>query len=238
MKPYAVVLASLATIAISYSVRAEDGWRNESQAGVVVVTGNTETTTLNLAQATLNEFDKNSVKLSGSYLYQKSGEVLSAKSWSLGLRYDRYLSELHSLFLGQTVEGDRFKGIDQRYNTDLGTKYFFMKDETLTWFGEAGYRYTKENAITLSRSLSYARAYSEVEKKWNPTVSTKYWLEALPNFTDSSDWQANTELSLSAALTNLFSVKSAYLLKFDNQVNAPGLVKSDKILTTSLVAKF
>ncbi len=238
MNPFLILSLILATATLSFSARAEEGWKNESQAGVVLVTGNTETTTLSLAQATLNEFEKNVLKISGNYLYQKSGDVLSAKSWSIGLRYDRNLNDLHSIFLGQSVEGDRFKGIDQRYNTDFGTKYVFTKDDTLTWLGEAGYRYTKENAITASRSLHYARAYSEIEKKWNPTVSTKYWLEALPNFTDSTDWQANTELSLSAAISNLFSVKSAYLLKFDHQVNAPGLKSADKILTTALVAKF
>ncbi len=217
---------------------ADDGWKNESSAGVVLATGNTETTTLNLAQATLNEFDHNVIKLTAGYLYQKSGEILSAKSWNLGLRYDRNLSERQSLFLAQTVEGDQFKGINQRYSTDVGTKYLFVKDDTLNWLGEVGYRYTKENAILQSRSLHYARVYTEVEKKWNAAVSTKYWLEILPNFTESSDWQANTELSLSAVMTSIFSIKSAYLIKFDHVVNAPGLKQADKVLTTSLVAKF
>lgn len=238
MKKYSVLLLSLVLASVSLSARAEEGWKNESAAGVVVVTGNTETTTLNFSQMTLNEFNQNVIKFTAGYLYQKSGEVLSGKSWNLGLRYDRILSDRFSIFLGQSVEGDLFKGIKQRYNTDVGTKYFFTKEETLTWFGEAGYRYTKENAITQSRNLHYLRAYTEVEKKWNASVSSKYWLELLPNLTESSDWLANTELSVSALLTSIFSVKTAYLLKYDNQVNAPGLVKTDRVFTTSLVAKF
>lgn len=238
MKTCLKVALSLALGIFAVSAKAEDGWKNESQAGIVLVSGNTETSTLNAGQTTTYGFDRNVLKLTAAYLYQKSGDVLSAKSWSLGIRYDRFLSDVHSIFIAQTVEGDRFKGIDQRWNTDIGTKYIFVKDDTFTWFGEAGYRYTKENAILASRTLHYARAYTELEKKWNPSVSSKYWLEYLPNFTESTDWQANTELSLSALLTSVFSVKSAYLLKFDNQVNAPGLVKTDKVFTTSLVAKF
>ncbi len=217
---------------------ADDGWKSESQAGMVIVTGNTDTNTLNLGQATQYEFSKNILKITAGYLYQKSGEVLSGKSWNLGLRYDRSLSDLHSVFLAESIEGDRFKGIDQRYMTDVGTKYFFSKNDQLTWFGEVGYRFTKENAITRSRDLHYARAYTEVEKKWNATVSTKYWLEMLPNFSDSNDWQANTELSLSAILTSLFSLKTAYLLRYDNQLNSPATFLTDKVFTTSLVAKF
>lgn len=238
MKTCLKVVLSITLGIFTVSAHAEDGWKNESQAGIVLVSGNTETSTLNAGQVTTYGFDRNVLKLTAAYLYQKSGTIISAKSWSLGIRYDRYLSDVHSLFIAQTVEGDRFKGIDQRWNTDIGTKYIFVKDDTFTWFGEAGYRYTKENAILASRTLHYARAYTELEKKWNASVSSKYWLEFLPNFTESTDWQANAELSLSAVLTSVFSVKSAYLIKFDNQVNAPGLVKTDKVFTTSLVAKF
>jgi len=120
----------------------------------------------------------------------------------------------------------------------LGGKYTIVRNDDLTWFAEAGYRHTKENLLLSSRTQQYARAYSEVEAKLNPTVSAKYWLEYLPNFTDSDNWQLNTEASLSAALSSVFSLKSAYLLKYDNQINSVGLAKTDKTFTTSLVAKF
>jgi putative salt-induced outer membrane protein len=213
-------------------------WKNESQAGVVLTSGNTRNTTLNATQATSYEFDANLLKFSGSYLFQKSAGVNTGKYWSVGLRYERALSEKFSLFFGQTVEGDKFKGISQRYNSDLGAKYFLVKADDLNWFFEGGYRLTKENARNRKRTLQYARAYTEIEKKWSATFSTKYWLEALPNFTESDDWQLNTELSASAALNSVFSFKTAYLLKYDNQVNSVGIVKSDRVTTASLIAKF
>jgi putative salt-induced outer membrane protein len=232
----AFLLASLTVASTAFA--ADEGWKNESQAGVVMTAGNTETTSLSFGEAASYAFDSNAFKITAAYLYQKSGEIVSGKSWNLGLRYERVLNEKLSVFLGETVEGNQFAGVNQRYSTDLGAKYSLVKEETLTWFAEAGYRYTKENLILTSRSLQYARAYTELEKKLNPTVSVKYWLEYLPNFTESKDWQLNTELSLSAAISSVFSVKSAYLLKYDSQINAPGLVKTDKTFTTSLVAKF
>jgi len=215
-----------------------DGWKTESRAGIVLTSGNTDTSTLNFGDETIYRFGQNLAKLKALYLYQKNADVISGKSWSLGLRYERILSDRLNVFLGETVEGDRFAGVNQRYSTDVGVKYSLVKEDRLTWFAELGYRYTKENLILVHRTQHYARAYTEIEKKLSPTVSAKYWLEYLPNFTSSTDWQLNTEASLSAAISSLFSVQSAYLLKYDHELNAPGLVKTDKIFTTSLVAKF
>lgn len=233
-----LLVISVAVLSFVTSALAEDGWKNETQVGVVTTSGNTETTTLSAAQSTKYEFTKNVFSISGSYLYQKSGEVISAKAWSLGVRYERELSERLSLFASEMVQGDRFKDLRQGYNTDLGAKYSFVKSDTLTWFGEAGYRFTRQNTSSANQNLHFARLYTEIEKKWNESVSSKYWLEVLPNFTESADWQANTEISLSAALSNLFSVKTGYLLKFDHMPNAAGLKPADKIFTTALVAKF
>ncbi len=213
-------------------------WKNESQLGVVLTSGNTQTTSISAAQTSSYQFDENILKGVINYLYQKNGTVVSGKSWNLGLRYERVLSERFSIFLAETVEGNEFAGIRQRYNTDLGAKYFIEKAEALTWFVEAGYRFTQENLLIVSHTLHYARFYTEVERKFNPSVSGKYWIEYLPNLTTTADWLLNSEISLSATLSTLFSVKSAYLVRYDNLVNGPGLARTDTTLTTSLVAKF
>ncbi len=234
----AVACLTFANLTLAADAPPADGWKNESQAGVVMTNGNSDTTTETVGEIASYQFGENVVKFTANYLYQKSMDVVSGKSWSLGLRYERILNDKFSVFVGESVEGNQFAGVNQRYNTDVGGKYSIVKDDTFTWFAEAGYRYTKENLILLSRHLHYARAYTEIEKKFSATVSMKYWLEYLPNLTISNDWQMNTELSLSAAISSVFAVKSAYNVKYDNQINGPGLVKTDKAFTTSLVAKF
>jgi putative salt-induced outer membrane protein len=234
---FAVLMSAIALVSIS-AAQAEDGWKNESQAGVVVTTGNTDTSTLSAAEAASYQFDANILKLTASFLSQKSAGVESGKNWSLGLRYERVFNEKLTGFLAETVDGNQFSGINQQYATDIGAKYTILKNDQSAWFVEGGYRYLKQNLILLTRNLNYGRVYSEFVETFSPTVSAKYWIEYLPNFTTSDDWQLNTELSLSAAISSIFSVKSAYLLKYDNQVNSPGLVKTDKTFTTSLVAKF
>lgn len=235
MKRWLVALAPVLAIA---TAGAADGLKSEAELGYVVTSGNTKVSTLSAKDKSSYSFDANSVVFSGGYLTSKNAGTTSAKNWNLGLRYERALTERFSLFIGQAVMGDRFQNIKQRYNSDLGGKYFIVKEDTLNWFAELGYRFTKENSVTFSKNFHYARAYTEIEKKWNESVSTKYWIEYLPNFTESKDYLVNTELSLNAMLNSVFSVKSGYLVRFDG-MPAPGVVKkTDTVFTTALVAKF
>src|SRR5690606_20267281 len=156
-------------IAFAGSAYAEDGWKSEAEAGVVLTSGNTETSTVSAKEETSYQFSRNILKLTGSYLYQKTSDVLSAKSWSLGIRYERLVSDRLSFFVAQSVSGDRFKGIRQAYSTDLGAKYFLVKNDDFYWFGEAGYRFMREQAFTYEKNKNLARVYTELEKKWNET---------------------------------------------------------------------
>jgi hypothetical protein len=55
------------------------------------------------------------------------------------LRYDRYVSDRVSLFLGSTGRHDRFQGLDFRLNVDPGVKYLFLKEQASALWAEAGY---------------------------------------------------------------------------------------------------
>ena len=217
----------------------EAKFANESELGVVIAGGNTRTQSVSAKQENSYSWSSNLFKLNARYLRTTNKGAESARTWSLGLRYERELIERLSAFLGQAIESDKFAGIVQRYNTDVGAKYFFVKEETLKWLGEAGYRYTIENKTDASQTKSsYGRLYTEVEKAFNASVSARFWIEYLPNFTLSEDYQANAELSLSALLNSIFSVKTAYLVRYDHMPN-PGIeFTTDSVFTTALVAKF
>jgi putative salt-induced outer membrane protein len=236
MKRFFVLCAALSCI--SFAQADEFTLKNESEVGIVVTSGNSKSQSYNLKQMSAGEWDRNTVKLSAGYLKTTSGDVTSALRWNLGVRYERAFSEAVSGFIAQSVESDLFAGKLQRYNTDVGAKYAISKSEEFTWFAELGYRYAQENLTTgADTSQNYARLYTEATRNLSKTVSLKYWIEYLPNFTVSQDWQLNTELSLSAALSSVFSVKSAYLLKVD-QLPPTGKEKADSTFTTALVAKF
>lgn len=230
----------LAVLGALFPLTALAKIENSSEAGLVITSGNTETTSYNVKSSTKYLFEPNELQLSGSYLEAKQKGVLSAEYWRIELRYERELTPKWSGLLAQAAEGNIFAGYQQRYNSDVGGKYYFHKEKKeLIWFAEAGYRFTREHANSgIWKSFQKGRIFSEAEKYWGPTTSTKLWVEYLPNFTLHEAWQLNGELSISSALSDVFSVKTAYLVKYSNLPATSTALKRDTTFTTSLVAKF
>lgn len=213
-------------------------WNNETEAGAVVASGNSDVQTYNLKHQTGLTRGKNTYSIKGGYLRSTSFGVESARLWNLGVRVERNFHDKFSGYLGQAVEGNRYVNIAQRYATDLGGKYQFIKLEDFYWFGETGYRYTKEHRFSGETiHFSSIRVYTETERKWTPTFSTKYWIEYLPNLTNWIDWQLNTEIGFIATINSVFSIKNGYLIRYDH-LTAGALKKTDRLFTASLVAKF
>ena len=212
---------------------------NESELGVAVASGNTKSKTINAKQANAYKFDSNTLKFDARFLNTFANDVESARYLFGGLKYERELNDKFSLYVAEGFESDKFAGYHLRHLNDVGVKYNIIKEEMFYWFAEAGYRYTIEKFNNGTHDYKNSlRAYTELEKKWNPSVSTKYFVEYVPNLKESKDYQINTELSVSAALTSIFSIKSAYLLRYDHLPAATATTKTDTLLTTALVAKF
>lgn len=232
------LLFSLITLAMTTSAIAAD-FSNESEAGIAVATGNSKSKNYNLKQDNTLKVDANVFKFSGRYLNAYADDKESARYLFGGLRYERELTTDFSVYVGQGLESDKFSGYDRRHLNDIGAKYKLITTETIAWFVEAGYRYTDEKLTNGSKDYRNSlRAFTQVEKKWNPSVSTKYWVEYVPNLDNSKDYEINTEVSVSAALSSIFSIKSAYLLKYDRVPAAGASTRTDTLLTTALVAKF
>lgn len=130
---------------------AEGKLFNESELGVILTTGNSSTQTLSAKHTSAYTLDANKYQLGAKYLYGKSSGVESARSWNATLRYERAFSDLFSLYLGNSWEGDTFNGYEYRTNIDVGGKYFIVPEDKEKkgnyLFTEAGYRYTYESRI-------------------------------------------------------------------------------------------
>ncbi len=234
----------LATVLLAYQTLAlaadENSLRNEAEAGIIISSGNSKSQTYSLQDVTTYKWPSQVLTFNGKYLQTTSNNIESANYWTLGVRFEQVLSDRFNIYLGQNIESNIYAGFIQRYNTDIGGKYMIIKEEDLNWFAEAGYRYALTNQIPsgAQSGVHLIRLYTEVNKSWDKTVSTKLWVEGTPNITNSNGYRVSGEASMSVVLTSVFSVKTAYLVKYDN-APPPGIVlNTDTFFTTSLVAKF
>jgi putative salt-induced outer membrane protein len=214
-------------------------WAHESELGIVNTSGNTSTESYNGKQQTSYTFDQNALKATGHYLQTKTAGIETAKSWDAALRYERLLSTDWSVFLQHGAESNPYAGFNQRDNTDLGGKYIMVKNDNQNLFTEAGYRYTKTlpSVGTGVAYTSFGRLYLEYSQKLNETMSGKLWIEYLPNLQDPSAYLLNDEISVTAMLSKIFSMKSAYTVRYQNRPPVRAEYQ-DTIFTTALVAKF
>ncbi len=222
----------------AFAAETQIGLSNESEAGLVVTGGNAESESYSVRQLSRYQWEHDVLRFDGKFLSASSRGVESARNWLLGLRYERSLVESLSFFAGQSLESDVFAGFVQRYNTDAGAKYYFIKEEALTFFLEGGYRYAVENRFAGQLTQSLLRLFTEASRDWTKTFSTRVSIEYLPNLTIAGFVQLNTELSASAALSEIFALKTGYTLRYRKIPVAPATRTTDTQFTTALVAKF
>lgn len=230
----------VALLSLLFSGMVHAQYSNESEVSVVVSGGNTEVEVYNGQTKNTYKKEKNTYVLGGHYTYATSSQVESARNWDVNFRYERALSKKWSAFFGAQVEGDKFQGIDKRYNFDLGGIYKYFTTDKHNLLSEAGYRLTKEEYLTVTKAdetFSKARLYTEYNRKHSEAVSFKIWAEYLYNFNETEDWLLNFEPSLNVVLTNMLSFKLAYKGMYDNEP-VSGNKKYDYNYTTGLIAKF
>lgn len=235
-----MLLASAAAYAQTPSIEIkEDGLKNETEVTLVDAKGNSVSDAFGAKQQDAYMWDGNVVKGQARYFSSTSNGVESARNWDLALRYERELSGVWSIYAGQGLESDAFAGFDRRYNSDIGARYTIRKTPEFGWFAEAGYRYTDQhNADGSILDSNFGRLYTEGVYTLTESSSVKLYVEYLPNFSHKEAYLMNSEFSLNAALNAVLSLKVAYLLKYNNEPPAPATQYLDRLLTTSLVAKF
>ncbi|MCM2283074.1 MAG: DUF481 domain-containing protein, partial [Bdellovibrionaceae bacterium] len=217
-----------------------EGLKNESEAGIIVVTGNASTKTYNIKQRSdLQWAEIHEMRFDGQYLNGYTGQVETARRWLVGLRYGRKFDARTSVFVAQSIESDVFAGYHQQYNSDLGLRRILAKTEAIEWNGEAGYRFQVEYRTSgPDKDQHLARLFTELSFRYSEFVLAKADAEYLPNFTNPSDYQLIGEVALYTTLSNVFSLKTGYESRYRNILIGNATERQDSIFTTSLVAKF
>jgi len=216
------------------------GWAHESEASAVISSGNADNQTYSLSQKTDYLWPSDAIKTHARYLLGKTSGVETARNWAVGGRYERALSAALSAYLGYQIDSNIFANLDYRHTGDVGGKYQWLQGGEHALFSELGYRITSENQLNPTTKLTshFLRAYTEWAAQWTKELSSKTYVEYLPNLTRSSDWQLNSEVSLAVKLSDIFSLKTGYLFLYRNLPAGSGKKQLDSLFTTALVAKF
>jgi putative salt-induced outer membrane protein len=238
MKRIHILLASLTLL---FSANAFADLKSSGELAVVLSGGNSDLETYAFKSDNTYKWDETqSISLKASYTSGEQNNVVSTEKWDITFRYDKSITDKMGVYVGETVESNRFAGFKKRFNTDLGGKYSYIKNEKRDVSMEFGFRYMVEqnlNANVADINDAMGRVFIAANRKHSDTLTRKFWVEYLPNFSNSTDYQINFEFAIEAAMSNLFSLKTAFLWNYDNQPVAGNLMH-DYTFTTGLLASF
>lgn len=213
-------------------------FRNETEFNISLTGGNSRVNTYSFRQKNKNCWKTHTLEVEARYyqLATNKKDVNQAKNWLVGVRFEEDIYDKIYGYIGQLIESNIFSGYLQRYSTDLGGQYSFYNQDDYTWYVQTGYRYTIENQTSgTSHAIHFLRFFTELEKDLNELWTGKINAEFLPNISQANDFRANFEFNLMAKISQIFSFKIGYQIKYMNQPLPGAIYRSETITTTGLV---
>ena len=222
-------------------VRADDKkWMDEGELSFVKTGGNSDVSTFSFKNLLKYKFsEKFYGSWKGSALNSKSGGVRSAERYASELRGDYALNT--RFYAGVTIGWfeDKFAGIDNRYYLGPVVGYRFIMGPKYFLKSEVGLDYVREEYTDKTDSdFLRGRAFTEYEHHFTDTNKFVQSAEYLYDFDNSNNYNMNSVTAVVTVLSDHFSLKTSYEVKYDNEPVPATLDKTDTILGAALIMTF
>lgn len=217
----------------------ERKFHTEAELSYVNTSGNSEVTTLAVKNKMIYKFTD---RISGRWKFQalngKSDGRRDAEAYSTELRGDYAPTERFYNYVAANWLTDRFADIDYRYTFGVGSGYKILTGPIHSLLAEAGLTYTQEKLMDDSDDEYLGgRLYAEYVYQISKGTKFSQSLEALFDFENMQNHMLNSETALITAINSIFSFKTSYIVKYDNEP-AQNSDNTDTVLAASLVANF
>ncbi len=222
-----------------------NAWKTSVSMGVTIARGNTDATLASATAATEKKWGKNDLvfgadglygntKDPGQSKYTESAEVLHAYS-----QYNRTFE--HDLYGYGRIDGfhDAIADIKYRLTLAPGLGYFFVTNKTVDALVEMGPGYIREQLDGNTESFATFRLAEKCHYAFSPHAKVWESVEILPQINEFNNYIVNAEVGIETSLSknNRLGLRSVLQDSYNN-IPAPGSLKNDLKLITSLSYKF
>ena len=221
-------------------VQADD-WTGKGELGYVLVSGNTESETLNAAlkfEKIHNKW-KHNAKFSAitSEADDSNGvKVKSSDSVSAGWRSQYSLSERAYTFGDFRYFDDKFDSFEEIYTASFGFGYSVIKQEMMTWDISLGVGYRDTTDEVTQEDLSGVSYLIESDYQYQITESTKFENDTRFELNSDNNFVQNVA-GLSVSINSSLALKLLYDVRY-NSDPSPGFDSTDRIFSTNIVYSF
>jgi putative salt-induced outer membrane protein len=222
-------------------------WTHSTGAGLIITSGNTETTTANLSHNSAWERDKNkfTLSLSGAYgvkeVVDSSGDKYKdefVSNFNEKAQYNRNFTDRFYWFVSEMAEVDKIINLEYRLTIGPGLGFNLLKKDPFKLDFELGVVYINQKFDNLDSEDNFSGRIAE-KFNWKISANSNLWFntEILYNFEDSKDYRINAELGIDVKINQNWLIRSTIQDKFYNNAPDP-LEKYDIIFMTSIVFKY
>jgi hypothetical protein len=258
-------------------------WHATAEAGLVLTTGNSETTSATGGIKVSRKQHENKISFEASGAYAKSairvlldkngnglidnaGEITTedtvmTEQIASKLRYDRFLTELNSVFVAGLAARDLPAGKESVYGVQVGYSRNIHKTKTSESVAEIGYDFSRED-LTAGPPVAIhsGRLFVGHKAAMAPGTDVDMSLELLTNFNRETlptgkdggplnDTRATFKIGISAKIGKSLAVQTSIEAHFDNRPGpltvknlamgyVPEASKVDTIMKAALIYTF
>lgn len=206
-----------------------------SDLGFVKTGGNTDLTTLSLAEKVEYAATERLAlqQTLGWVLGRTEGEE-SANQLLAGVRGSYVIAGGLSAYAGANYYKDRFAGVSKRFDESFGLGYQVLKTDRHDLKVEAGIGFFHESPLTgPTDNFTAGRAAGGYKYSFGAKAYLQQQAEYLPNFDNTGDFRVTSESSLVAPLNSVLALKVGYLVRHRGEPPT-GFDKTDTTFRTSI----
>jgi len=213
-------------------------WDVQIGASFVGTSGNSDTSSTGADFQMHGRWPVWQIESGASAIRTSSNNIKTAERYLAGIRGKRKLTPIVGLSAGEKVERDKFSGIDFRSILDGGLSWALVRLPAWTLDGVTALAWSHERPVvgeTANDAVGVLQLLSRIPL--GPGADSTQRFTAYPNFSRSSAYRTEAEVTAQAALNGRLALKAGYLVRYAHQP-IPGFKTTDNTLTASVVVRW
>jgi putative salt-induced outer membrane protein YdiY len=213
-------------------------WDVQVGASFVGTSGNTDTSSTGADFAAHRRGLVWQIDSSATAVRASTSGTTTAARYLAQIQGSRKLTSIIGLTAGEKVERDHFSGIDLRSILNAGLSWALVRSTDWTLDGITGIGWNHESRIaspTRNDAVGVLQLLSRVP--FGGAGDTTQRITFYPDFTQSSAYRTEAEVTAQAAMNAHLALKLGYLFRYSNDP-VPGFKKTDNTTTGSVVLRW
>jgi putative salt-induced outer membrane protein len=213
-------------------------WDLELGASFVGTSGNSDTSSLGANFEAHRRWPLWVLDGVASAVRTSQNSIQTAEQYIGALRIRRKLTERIAATSGLKLERDRLSGLDLRSLVDGGLTYAVVREPSWTLDGLTSLAWSREERVT-GVTLNEAQGVLGLLNKYvfGTSGETSQRFTFYPNFTTSTRYRSEAEVTAQAAMNKRLALKFGFLWRYAHDP-VPGFKSSDTTTTASIVVRW